>query len=149
MDDLALQLQPFPEMPDDELHRSTHWRVVMNMNQARLGSMMVIVLRDCFDVFELTLDEREDLWQLMGLSRHVLQFCFAPNNINFEFRMNRRRHVHLHITPRYFEATPSFAGLVFPDTERVVSRRMPPQAHLEIALWLRKGFERALDTQPD
>lgn len=144
MDKGNLAFELFPELPDDELYRSDHWRVVMNMNQARLGSLLVILLRGAFDVLELNEAERNDLWAMMEVSRGVLDFCFAPTHVNYEFRMNRRRHVHLHIVPRYADRVPEFAGLVFPDNERVTSRRMPPDVHQEIVAWLRKGFQHQL-----
>jgi len=136
-------------MPDDELYHSQFWRVVVNLNQARLGSMLIILKRACFDIFELTVKERDDLWALMRLSRQVLEHCFQPDNVNYEFRMNQRRHVHMHVIPRYFERTPEFAELVFPDNERLTSRRLPPEVHRALVGCLHEGFAQIIKQQSD
>lgn len=141
------QLRPFPPLPNDEVYTSTHWRVVANLNQARLGAMLLITQRETFDLFALSDDEKSALWTVMAICKDVLGFCFQPTNVNYEFRMNQRWHVHMHAIPRYLEEPPMFAGIVFPDEPRIVSRRMPPEIHQEIVRWLRKGFERITSEQ--
>lgn len=130
--------KPFPSAEEDTLFASTYWRVIVNRNQARLGNLLIVLRRHCTAVRELLPAEMHDLHQQMIVCEDLLKQSFAPDHVNFNFQMNRRRHVHLHVIPRYFNRSPEFEGLHFADHPDILSRRMPPTVHRAIVEKLRQ-----------
>lgn len=130
----------FEPSPEDEVYQSTHWRVILNLNQNKLGNLLVILKRYSDDVTALEDHELMDLWDVVRRSKQTLHLCFSPLHINYCFLMNRRRHVHLHIIPRYYEEQRHFEGVVFHDDDHIDHRRMPPNIHQRLVQVVRDGF---------
>jgi len=96
-----------------ELVTTEHWRVVLNINQERLGTCMLVLDRHEEDVCNLHTDEIESLWRALPCVKAALTACFAPDHFNYMFLMNQDAHGHLHIVPRY-RSPQTFAGVDFP-----------------------------------
>lgn len=136
----------FEPSPDDEVYQSTYWRVILNLNQNKLGNLLVFLKRYVDDVTLLDEAELLDLWAVVRRSKQSLTACFNPLHINYCFLMNRRRHVHLHIIPRYYHEERHFEGVVFHDDDQIDHRRMPPLIHQRLAQVIRDAFAK---TQED
>lgn len=100
------------EMPG-ELGTTALWRVVLNLNQDRLGKCMLVLSRHEEDVCNLTPEETDDLWAAFRRVKAALTACFQPDHFNYMFLMNQDAHVHLHVIPRY-QSQRTFAGIEFP-----------------------------------
>ena len=124
----------------DEVYSSNHWRIVVNINQNKLGKVMVCLNRHDEDICDLSEEEVRDLWGLIRWLKSALTSCFQPNHFNYSFLMNQDRHVHLHVIPRYRE-TRAFAGVQFEDSDHITQRRPPEHAHRELVTVLRKTLE--------
>lgn len=95
---------------------SSHWRLILNRNQCRIGACMLVLRRHQERVTALTSDEWTDLYEQIRRTTAMLAAAFQPDHFNYAFLQNQDRHVHLHVIPRY--AGPrDFAGLVFSDTD--------------------------------
>ncbi len=71
--------------------------------------------------------------------KHVLTSCFQPDHFNYSFLMNQDSHVHLHVIPRY-RGIRTFVAIQFLDSEDITQRRLPENAHREVATVLREGL---------
>lgn len=116
-----------------------YWRVVVNLNQDKLGKVMLVLRRHEEDVCSLDEDEVSALWAAMRGVRSALDTCFQPDHYNYSFLMNQDRHVHLHIIPRY-RGTRTFAGVEFTDDERIPEQRLPAYQHEQIVTVLRDAL---------
>lgn len=99
---------------DFELARHEHWRLQLSKQQGYLGWCLVILERHETDAANLTAEEREELWEIVGRARAALRRLFAPDHFNYAFLGNVVRHVHLHLMPRY-EGAREFVGQTFRD----------------------------------
>ena len=123
----------------DEVYSTQHWRVVVNLNQNKLGKAMVCLNRHDEDICNLTEEEVRDLWTVIRKLKHVLTSCFQPDHFNYSFLMNQDSHVHLHVIPRY-RGIRTFVGIQFLDSEDITQRRLPENAHREVTTVLREDL---------
>ncbi len=96
------------------LYEGRSWRLVLNWNQRLLGMTFLAVIRHVEEVSGLTFDEWIELLQLIRRVTTGIEAIFAPDHWNMSFLMNKDRHVHLHLIPRY-AAPREFAGSRFDD----------------------------------
>ena len=96
------------------IHEGTFWRLVLNWNQDRLGQAFLALRRHVELPTDLTLDEWDELRELLRDALDRERAAFKPDHFNVMFLGNEVRHLHLHIFPRY--ATPrEAAGVEFID----------------------------------
>ena len=96
------------------IHEGTFWRLVLNWNQDRLGQAFLALRRHVELPTDLTLDEWDELRELLPDALDRERAAFKPDHFNVMFLGNEVRHLHLHIFPRY--ATPrEAAGVEFID----------------------------------
>jgi diadenosine tetraphosphate (Ap4A) HIT family hydrolase len=90
------------------------WSVSVASEQNYLGKCIVALRRHEEDFLALTLEEREEMWEVTRAVRDALARCFAPDRFNYQVLGNSVAHVHMHLTPRY-SAAREFAGMTFTD----------------------------------
>ena len=112
--------------------------MVVNLNQNKLGKVMVCLNRHDEDICNLSEEEVRDLWTMIRRLRNALTSCFQPDRFNYSFLMNQDSHVHLHVIPRY-RGERIFAEVEFLDSDDIIQRRPPEQTHREIFAALRKA----------
>lgn len=127
-------------LDEDEVYKSTYWRIVVNLNQNRLGNVLVVLNRHIEDIVDLTDQETLDLWAVIRVAKAAIVQCFQPAHFNYIFRMNKMRHVHLHITPRYNDKR-IFEDVAFLDDVSITHRRMPLSVHARIRGQIRHAIE--------
>lgn len=127
-------------LEEDEVFESTYWRVIINLNQNRLGNILIVLNRHATDIIDLSNDEVIDLWDVIKHVKTALDTCFSPSHINYAFQMNRSKHVHMHLSPRY-NTNPTFEDIVFIDDDTITHRRMPPSVHARIRGKIRNALE--------
>ncbi len=125
---------------EDELLRSSDWRVVLNWNQDRLGKVMIALLRHEEDVTNLSDDEVLSLWKQVRRVTGVLRELFEPDQFNYSFLMNLDPHAHFHVIPRY-RGPREFLGETFVDEAGGGERRLSEAQHLAMASRLRSALE--------
>jgi diadenosine tetraphosphate (Ap4A) HIT family hydrolase len=91
------------------LHEGKYWNIVLNIEQHYLGRSFIMLKRHEENVFKLTREEREELWDLAKKTVEVLTRVFHPDMFNFAILGKlATRHIHLHIYPRYKEKRITF-----------------------------------------
>lgn len=92
-----------------------HWTLFIHANQFILGRVYIWAKRkDCLDFADITLEEREELFEVMKKVKVALSKLFQPDLFNWDALGNYTHHMHLHVLPRY--RTPrTFDGREFKD----------------------------------
>ena len=126
-------------MEADQVYSAQHWRVVVNLNQNKLGKLMVCLNRHDEDICDLTEAEVLDLWIVIRKLKGALTSCFQPDHFNYSFLMNQDSHIHLHVIPRY-RGIRTVVGIQFLDSEDITQRRLPENAHREVVTLLREAL---------
>jgi len=70
------------------------------------GHTLVIPRRHVADYFDLTVEEQNELWQLVNRCKMILQDRFHPDGFNIGINVGEMAgqsifHVHIHLMPRY------------------------------------------------
>jgi len=70
------------------------------------GHTLVIPRRHVADYFDLTVEEQNELWQLVNRCKVILQDRFHPDGFNIGINVGEMAgqsifHVHIHLIPRY------------------------------------------------
>lgn len=92
-----------------------YWSVFLNENQTYLGRCVVWCNREnALDLTDATVEEREELFEILNQMRRALQKAFKADWFNYAFLGNGTRHLHCHLVPRYASLR-KFAGEVFKD----------------------------------
>ncbi len=100
---------------DDLVKRYDHWTVFVNLNQEHLGRCIIKLNRHLVDFFEVTEEEREELFGTVVPELKVaLKRSFDPDLFNYASLGNCVRHLHLHVIPRYKDER-EFEDVVFRD----------------------------------
>jgi diadenosine tetraphosphate (Ap4A) HIT family hydrolase len=126
-------------LAQDEIQTFGHWRVIANANQNKLGKCMICLKRHAEDIRDLSPDEVQELWAIIRQLTTLLSARFQPDHFNYAFLMNKDRHVHLHVIPRYHSER-SFAGLEFQDQDEIVERKLPERIQQHLVATLRAGL---------
>ena len=91
-----------------------YWRIELHANQNYLGRSAVILNRHLEDIFDISIEEREELFQITKKLRDSLIKVFGADMLNYTSLGNIVQHVHLHVIPRY-ENPAMFADITFND----------------------------------
>ena len=91
------------DLSKSTIFEDTYWTVVLNKEQHYVGRSFIMLKRHDENIFNLTAEERQELWGLAKKTKDVLTSLFHPDMFNYAFLMNVVRHVHLHVYPRYKE----------------------------------------------
>lgn len=114
------------------------WRVIVNLNQNKLGKVMVCLMRHSEDICELTDTELLELWDVIRRTKNILDSLFRPDHYNYSFLMNLDSHVHLHIIPRY-ETVRVFEDADFHDSDEISEYRLSEGSHDGLVRSLREA----------
>jgi len=90
------------------------WKVGLHENQYYLGRCVASLKRHLEDLFDISEEEKRELFKIVKSLRTALRKSFSPDLLNYSSLGNEVRHVHLHITPRYKEDK-VFSGIKFED----------------------------------
>jgi len=91
-----------------------YWKVELHGNQCYLGRCIVILKRHLEDLFEISNEEKDEIFKIVRDLKNVLKESFNPDLTNYSSLGNETRHLHLHVIPRY-EKPVKFAGMTFAD----------------------------------
>lgn len=79
-----------------------YWDIQMHGNQSYLGRCIIWFKRDgIVDLFDITKEERDELWEIANNLKKVLIKLFKPDHFNHTALGNTTPHLHIHIIPRY------------------------------------------------
>ena len=74
----------------------------MHGNQSYLGRCVIWFKRDgAIDLFNITEEEKEELWEVVNSLKKVLTALFKPDHFNYTILANTNPHLHIHLIPRY------------------------------------------------
>ena len=125
-------------MEEHEVFATDLWRVIVNLNQNKLGKLMACLLRHDEDICELTDAELLELWDVIRRTKAILDSLFRPDHYNYSFLMNLDSHVHLHIIPRY-ETVRVFEGADFLDSDEITENRLSEELYESLVQSLREA----------
>ena len=91
-----------------------YWKLALHNNQCYLGRCVVILKRHAEDMFEISNEERDELFEIVKKLKGALSETFQPDLMNYSSLGNEVRHLHLHVIPRYNKNV-EFAGITFMD----------------------------------
>jgi diadenosine tetraphosphate (Ap4A) HIT family hydrolase len=97
-----------------EIKTTKFWRVELNCRQPYLGWCLVILNRHVEDLFDITQEEREELFLITRKLRDVLKELFTVTKFNYSSLGNKVSHLHLQVIPRYDHSV-TFEGIEFVD----------------------------------
>ena len=87
--------------PGTVIESSESWIHVVNRNQNLVGKTMILLVRSCESVSDLTVGEWHSLRTEMRRITAAVEAVLRPDAINYMFLMNADAQVHLHVVPRY------------------------------------------------
>lgn len=97
-----------------DLKEYKYWLVGLHSNQCYLGRSVIILKRHLEDMFDITEDEKNELFVITKHLRDTLRSAFHPDLFNYATLGNGVSHVHLHVVPRYKQPV-TFQTHVFQD----------------------------------
>jgi len=109
----------------------TFWRIELHSNQCYLGRCLIILNRHTENLFDITTNEKDELFTIGSILNNALLKGFNPNILNYSSLGNDMRHLHLHIIPRYKNPV-TFADTIFTD-ERWGHNPSPYNKNFEIS----------------
>ena len=98
---------------DHLIKKFNHWNVFIH-NQCYLGRCAVALNRHIEDLTEITLEEREELFNILKKLRESIISLFGANLFTYTSAGNITRHLHVHFIPRY-DHNLEFEGVLFKD----------------------------------
>ncbi len=79
-----------------------YWSVYLHENQCYLGRLIIWSHHESYtDIFDLHLNNLNELVKISRLLKLVLNDLFAPDLYNWSSYANVVRHPHVHLIPRY------------------------------------------------
>jgi ATP adenylyltransferase len=100
---------------------------ILNIYPYNVGHLMVIPLRHIKDIRLLTVEEREDLFGLLGQTQDLLDEVLNPGGYNIGINIGKVAgagfpgHVHIHVVPRW-KGDANFMGVTA--ETRVISQSL-------------------------
>jgi len=92
-----------------------YWTAKVFFNQEYLGRCIVSCKREnAEDLTDATLEEREELFEILTQLKNAIKKSFSNDWINYSFLGNSWRHLHCHVVPRY-QSPRDFEGMTFVD----------------------------------
>ncbi len=95
------------------IKKFNYWSIFIH-NQCYLGRCAVALNRHIEDLAEITLEEREELFEILKKVRDSIKKSFGANLIGYISVGNVTRHLHVHVIPRYDHEV-EFEEVVFKD----------------------------------
>jgi ATP adenylyltransferase len=104
---------PFCDIPtkSDEdgliVHRGTHAYVVMNLYPYNPGHLLICALRHVADLTDLTVEEREEIFELTAHAMKTIRTVSNPEGFNLGMNQGAisgagvAAHIHQHVVPRW------------------------------------------------
>ena len=104
---------PFCDIPtrSDEdgliVHRGTHAYVVMNLYPYNPGHLLICALRHVADLTDLTVEEREEIFELTAHAMKTISTVSNPEGFNLGMNQGAisgagvAAHIHQHVVPRW------------------------------------------------
>ena len=86
-------------LEEHEVFATDLWRVIVNLNQNKLGKLMVCLMRHDEDICAPTDAELLELWNVIRKTKGILDSLFRPDRYNYAFLMNLDSHVHCTLFP--------------------------------------------------
>lgn len=102
--------------PQLTIKKYNYWTVQLHPNQVYLGRCMIILNRHMEDLFDISKEESDELWQISKTLRDAIATVFQPDLFNYASLGNFVKHVHMHVIPRYGHPV-EFQGQTFVDTQ--------------------------------
>ncbi len=70
------------------------------------GHVLIIPYRHISSLFEMTAEEREDVWKLLNEIKEIVETQYHPDGFNVGVNIGKAAgqsvfHVHIHVIPRY------------------------------------------------
>ncbi len=133
------------EIEKSLVHEGENWKVILNIYQNYLGRQLMILKRHAEDVFELSKEEREELWELTERTVKILTKLFKPDMFNYAIFGNDIRHLHVHVIPRY-KSERTFEGKKFVDNNwgknysPYAKERLPPEMFEKLRILVKSEF---------
>jgi ATP adenylyltransferase len=109
----ATMRRPFTELPamgDDRaaliVHRSPLSYLLLNRYPYNPGHLLAVPLREVIEIEELTVAERNDLFEELTFGKRLLAAALKPDGFNVGFNLGSAAggsiaHLHGHIVPRW------------------------------------------------
>ncbi len=97
----CLGCRPPKEFLDLNILVSRFWTVRLHHNQTFLASCVIVLNRHLEDMFNISPEEREELFHLARSLRDVIRTQFKSNLFNYVSLGNVIKHLHLQVIPRY------------------------------------------------
>ena len=113
-------------------------RVIVNLNQNKLGKLMVCLMRHDEDIRALTDSEPPELRDVIRKTNGISDPLFRPDRYSHSFSMNLDPHVRLHIIPRY-DTPRVFEGADSHDSDDIAENRLSREAHNRLVQSLRES----------
>lgn len=90
------------------------WKVELHGNQCYLGRCIIMLKRHLEDLFDISEEERNELFEIGKVLRNAQIKAFDADMVNYSSLGNETRHLHIHVIPRY-KSPREFAGVTFKD----------------------------------
>ena len=113
-----------------EIKKFKYWRLDLFENQSYLGRIAFVLKRHGEDLFEISEEEKKELFDIVKLYKKNVSKLFKPDLFNYASQGNNTRHLHLHIMPRYIDKR-LFDGTEFIDTRWGENYAPAPELTLE------------------
>lgn len=92
-----------------------YWTLYLHENQCFLGRCYIVCKRNgAVDFFDMTNEEKEELFEIGKKLKKALADLFQPDLFNYASLGNVFVHLHLHVIPRY-KAGRKFKNIIFID----------------------------------
>ena len=95
------------DLSESKIFEGKYWNVLLNKEQHYLGRSFIVLKRHEEDFLKLSLEERQELWELIKITVSALKKLFSPDMFNYAVLGKQGElntlHIHFHIYPRYKE----------------------------------------------
>jgi len=110
-------LCPFCNLRSEQtvLLENSECRAILDAFPVAPGHTLIIPRRHIANYFDLTVEEQQYLWTMVGECKQYLQNSYHPDGFNIGINIGNAAgqtipHVHIHLIPRYTGDTPSPKG---------------------------------------
>lgn len=101
--------------PEQWLIETDHFFVINDKYPVSPGHLLIVSKRECRDFFDLTLDEREELPEVILMAKEWINRNGKPDGYNIGINCGEAAgqtvfHFHCHVIPRWTKDTPNPRG---------------------------------------
>lgn len=89
------------------LYKSKYSQIVLNKYPYNNGHLLILPLRHVANLWDLSKEEKQDLFELMDFGFEVLRDVYGPDGLNMGMNHGKSsgagipEHIHIHIIPRW------------------------------------------------